>query len=96
MASVVKGKKKYVARHIRATKRAYENPRKGFVSDTLKADTRAGGKKKNRKSGKNRAPYSSDWVENRTGFSPDDEYELLCQGVNPWDEDAAVSPSSHH
>jgi hypothetical protein len=25
------------------------------------------------------------------GFTEDDELELLCQGVKPWDDDARVS-----
>jgi hypothetical protein len=100
MGYVIKGKSKYVARHIRSTKRAFDNPRKigvnqgRAVANSIKKDKRAGKKKK--------TPipdiYSDDengdsWVDEGTDlFSPEDEYELLCQGVKPWDDDAAVSP----
>ena len=96
MASEMKGKSKYVARQIRATKRAFEAPKRVVgtqeervrgLAKRLQGGKQPGKKKKGSKRGSN---YSND--HRGTGlFSSEDEYELMCQGVNPWDDDAAVS-----
>lgn len=92
MASEMKGKSKYVARQIRETKKAFERvvgtqeERVRGLASRLKSDERSSKKKK-----ANRRKPHSHHDNGMSIFSPEDEYELLCQGVKPWDDDAAVS-----
>lgn len=95
MASVIKGKSKYVARHIRAAKNLFDNPRESLRNQQqAKTDKRTAKKKKTPVPDTHSDDEDGDnWMGKGMGFfSPDDEYELMCQGVNPWDDDAAVSP----
>jgi hypothetical protein len=62
-----------------------------------------GSSKKDKRTGKKKkTPVPDTYSDDEDGdhrmdegmgfFSADDEYELMCQGVKPWDDDAAVSP----
>ncbi|KIM25041.1 hypothetical protein M408DRAFT_161618 [Serendipita vermifera MAFF 305830] len=103
MAMEMKGKSKRIARQIRAHKRAFEAPKRVVgtqeervrgLASRLRAEKGSEKKKKSNKRGK-RQPFldsddDDDWEDEGMGFfSPEDEFELMCQGVNPWDDDAA-------
>lgn len=84
VAIELKGKSRQIGRRIRA--------QKDFKEEIVNRETR---NKTSKKKKKKKAETTSRRPQFDMGsgygiFDSEDEFELMCQGVNPWDEDAMV------